>query len=292
MNNLMTNQTAVIKTAMPLWKNLWHIPSARFSIIFLTTVVLLAITSTFYLPYDPLALDIDARMQAPSGEHWLGTDFFGRDLFSRMLVGAGVSLRVSLFSVVFATLLGTLLGTVAGYRGGWTDRSLMVAVDAILAMPGILLALVLMMILGAGEVGVVLALGLAYSPTVARTVRGTVLSIREKEFIEAASVLGGSDRHIMWRHLVPNIVGPLTVLCSSLFAQALLSESALSFLGLGVPPPYPSWGGMLADGRQFISQAPWLCLIPGTAITLTLLAINLLGDALRDCLDPREGAQK
>ncbi|HCS28570.1 MAG TPA: peptide ABC transporter permease [Spongiibacteraceae bacterium] len=292
MNQLVLKPHAASKRTPGGWEKIWRIPSARISLLFLATVVLLAISSTVYLPHDPLALNIDARMQAPSGSHWLGTDFFGRDLLSRMLVGAGVSLRVSLFSVVFATVLGTLVGTLAGYRGGWTDRSLMVVVDAILAMPGILLALVLMMIIGAGEVGVVLALGLAYAPTVARTVRGTVLSIREKEFIEASSVLGGSDPHIMWRHVVPNTVGPLTVLCSSLFAQALLSESALSFLGLGVPPPYPSWGGMLADGRQFISQAPWLCLIPGTAITLTLLAINLLGDALRDCFDPRESEHR
>lgn len=270
-------------------KKLWRSAAARASLVLLTTITLLALGAVVYLPYDPLALDIDARLQGPSGSHWLGTDFFGRDLFSRMLVGAGVSLRVSLFSVVLATLLGTLVGTVAGYRGGWVDRVLMILVDAILAMPGILLALVLMMILGAGEAGVVIALGLAFSPTVARTVRGTVLSIREKEFIEAARVLGNSDRYTMLRHVIPNTVGPLTVICSSLFAQALLSESALSFLGLGVPPPYPSWGGMLADGRQFIAQAPWLCLVPGAAISVTLLAINLLGDALRDCFDPREG---
>ncbi len=260
---------------------------AQSSLVLLSIVALSALVAHVYLPYDPLALNIEHRLQGPSLEHLFGTDFFGRDMFSRMLVGAGVSLRVSFFSVVFATLLGTLVGACAGYYGGWTDRLFMICVDAVLAMPGILLALVLMLIIGAGEAGVVLALGLAYAPTVARTVRGTVLSIREKEFVEAASVMGMSSRYALLRHIVPNTFGPLTVLCSSLFAQALLSESALSFLGLGIPPPYPSWGGMLADGRQFISQAPWLCLIPGAAISLTLLSINTLGDALRDKLDPR-----
>tara|TARA_B100001939_G_scaffold300374_1_gene276292 strand:+ start:4227 stop:5057 length:831 start_codon:yes stop_codon:yes gene_type:complete len=262
-------------------------PAYTFSSIGLVFICLLAAVGVIYTPFDPLALEVNARLEAPSLTHWLGTDHFGRDLFSRLLVGAGVSLRVSLATVLVALSLGIVLGTSAGYFRGVVDRVISAIVDAFLAMPGILMALALIAVVGASEAGVIIALGLAYTPNIARVVRGNVLSLREANFVEAARLFGHPHWFIIARHIVPNVIGPLTVLASSYFAQALLSESVLSFLGLGVPPPYPSWGGILAESRQFISEAPWLSIFPGLTIVWALLCINLTGDALRDYFDPR-----
>ena len=262
-------------------------PAYTFSSIGLVFICLLASVGVIYTPFDPLALEVNARLEAPSLTHWLGTDHFGRDLFSRLLVGAGVSLRVSLATVLVALSLGIVLGTSAGYFRGVVDRVISAIVDAFLAMPGILMALALIAVVGASEAGVIIALGLAYTPNIARVVRGNVLSLREANFVEAARLFGHPHWFIIARHIVPNVIGPLTVLASSYFAQALLSESVLSFLGLGVPPPYPSWGGILAESRQFISEAPWLSIFPGLTIVWALLCINLTGDALRDYFDPR-----
>ncbi|GIL39121.1 ABC transporter permease [Roseiterribacter gracilis] len=247
----------------------------------------LAVLGAIYTPYDPLRIDVAARLVAPSRAHLLGTDQFGRDLLSRLMAGAAVSLRVSLFSVVLAMSLGITLGACAGYFGGLIDRLIGTLVEALLAMPGILLALVLVALLGSSETGVVVALGLAYTPNVARVVRGHVLTLRDALFVQASFLFGHGSGWILRRHILPNLLGPLTVLASSYFAQALLSESVLSFLGLGVPPPHPSWGGILAEGRSFMHDAPFLSLFPGLAIALTLLCTNLTGDALRDAYDPR-----
>lgn len=246
-----------------------------------------ALLGAVHTPHDPLALDVASRLHAPSAAHWLGTDQFGRDQLSRLLIGAGVSLRVSIATVLLALLAGVLLGAVAGYFRGPVDRVIGGLVDAFLAMPGILLALALIAVMGASEGGVILALGLAYTPNVTRVVRGSVLSLRGMPYVEAARLFGHPHWFIIARHIVPNVVGPVTVLGSSYFAQALLSESVLSFLGLGVPPPHPSWGGLLAEGQAFIADAPWLSVFPGLAIALALLCINLTGDAVRDHFDPR-----
>ncbi|HET6630173.1 MAG TPA: ABC transporter permease [Woeseiaceae bacterium] len=253
----------------------------------IAALLLAAVLGAFYTPYDPLSLSVDARLQGPSWDHWLGTDHFGRDLLSRLLVGAAVSFRVSLATVTVALVLGVTLGTAAGYFRGLADRIVSSIIDAFLAMPGILLALALIAVIGPGELGVIAALGIAYTPNVARVVRGNVLSLRETNFVETAQIFGHPHWYILWRHIVPHVGGPLTVLASAYFAQALLSESVLSFLGLGVPPPHPSWGGILAEGRRFIADAPWLTIYPGLLIMISLFCINLLGDALRDYLDPR-----
>lgn len=241
-------------------------------------------------PYDPVAIDIRMRLQPPGATHWLGTDQFGRDVMSRLMVGAKVSLMTGLFTAFGALSLGTLIGATSAFLGGWTDKITSAFMDTIMAFPGLLLALALISVLGAGQTGVVLALAIAYTPVVVRVVRSSVLSIREKDYIEASQALGNGRLMTLFRHVLPNCIGPLTVIGSSLFATALLSESALSFLGLGVPPPSPTWGGMLADSRQFAATAVWLVLAPGIAISLALLAINLLGDALRDHFDPRMSA--
>jgi peptide/nickel transport system permease protein len=230
-----------------------------------------ALTAAFWTPFDPLRVNLRARLQPPSSLFWLGTDEFGRDVLSRIMAGAGTSVVMALLTVVLAVGVGVVVGCVAGYLRGWTDRVIMAVNDALLAFPGILLALAMMIVLGANKSGLVLALGLAYIPSVVRVVRGTVLSIREKEYIEASRVIGNSELYSMVRHVLPNAMSPVAVLATSMFGWVLLAESALSFLGLGVPPPAPTWGNIA----------------PGVCIALTLLGINLLGDSLRDRLDPR-----
>jgi peptide/nickel transport system permease protein len=246
-----------------------------------------ALIGAVWTPYDPLAIDFMARLAPPGGAHWLGTDEFGRDVLSRLMAGASTSAWISLLTVILAVGAGTALGVFTGFVRGWVDRVLMAFNDALLAFPGILLALGLLAVFGANKYGIIFALGIAYIPSVARVVRGTVLSLREREFVEASRVMGNSEAYTMWRHILPNCIAPLTVLATSLFGWVLLAESALSFLGLGVPPPAPTWGNMLAASRAFIAQAAWLGIFPGLCISLTLLGINLLGDAVRDRLDPR-----
>lgn len=250
-------------------------------------LVAMALLGLVWTPFDPQKLALGARLQAPSALHWLGTDEFGRDVLSRLITGASTSLWISLLSVAVALLCGTFIGMLAGYMRGWTDRILMMFNDALLAFPGILLALGIMAVVGAGQYSIVLALGMAYTPSVVRVVRGSVLSLREREFIEASRVIGNGELYTMFRHIVPNCLAPVCVLATSMFGWALLSESALSFLGLGVPPPAATWGSMLAASRPYIATAAWLGIFPGVLISLALLGINLFGDALRDRLDPR-----
>jgi peptide/nickel transport system permease protein len=208
-------------------------------------------------------------------------------VLSRLMSGAATSVWISVTTVIFAIVVGTAIGVVTGFKRGWLDRIVMAFNDALLAFPGILLALGLLAIFGANQYGIILALGVAYTPSVARIIRGNVLSLREKEYIDASRVLGNSELFTMVRHILPNCIAPITVLATSMFGWVLLAESALSFLGLGVPPPAPTWGNMLASARPFLSQAVWLGVFPGICISVTLLGINLLGDAIRDKLDPR-----
>ncbi|CAN5373008.1 ABC transporter permease [soil metagenome] len=251
------------------------------------TLLGLAALATVWTPYDPLRIDLRSKLRPPSWAHWLGTDEFGRDVASRALQGAATSCMVALLTVALAVVLGLLVGVAAGFLRGWTDRVLMAFNDALLAFPGLLLALGVMVVVGANKWGIVLALSLAYTPSVVRVVRGTVLSLREREYVEASRMIGNSELYTMWRHVLPNCFGPIAVLATSMFGWVLLSESALSFLGLGVPPPAPTWGNMLSGARPYMLTAVWLCIVPGVCIALTLLGINLLGESLRDRLDPR-----
>ncbi|GLH79846.1 peptide ABC transporter permease [Bradyrhizobium sp. SSBR45G] len=246
-----------------------------------------ALAASVWTPFDPLRTNLRARLQPPSAQHWFGTDEFGRDVLSRIMAGASTSVLVALATVVLAVAVGMLVGSISGYWRGWTDRLIMAVNDALLAFPGILLALGVMIVIGASSFGIVLALALAYMPSVARVVRGSVLSLREKEYIEASRVLGNSELYSLLRHVLPNAIAPVAVLATSMFGWVLLAESALSFLGLGVPPPAPTWGNMLAASRPYMENAAWLSIAPGLCIALTLLGINLLGDSLRDRLDPR-----
>lgn len=261
--------------------------NARIGLLLMALFVLAAAAGTIGTPFDPLSTDIPGRLQPPNAIHWMGTDQFGRDVFSRMLIGARESLTISLFSAAGALLIGVSVGSLSSYVGGWADRITSACLDALMAFPGLLLAMAIIAVAGPGKYGVIVALALAYTPAVVRVVRSSVLSVREREYIEASRVLGNSELATLLRHVVPNCIGPLTVIGTSLFATALLSESALAFLGLGVPPPFPTWGGMLADAKQFASSAVWLVICPGLSISVALLAANLLGDALRDYFDPR-----
>ena len=267
----------------------WRVPplNALIGALLLALLLIMALLGMVWTPHDPLALNLLARLQAPTAAHWLGTDEYGRDVLSRLMIGAHTSLWVSVLTVTLAITAGTVLGLLAGFLRGWVDRGLMMVNDALLAFPGILMALGIMAIIGASKYGIVLALGIAYTPSVVRVVRGTVLSLRELEYIEASRVIGNSELYTMFRHIAPNCLAPLCVLATSMFGWALLSESALSFLGLGVPPPAATWGNMLASSRPYLASAPWLGVFPGLFICLALLAINLFGDALRDRLDPR-----
>lgn len=259
--------------------------------LLIAAVLTMAAVSTVWTPFNPLGVNLRARLAAPSALHWLGTDEVGRDVLSRLMAGAGTSCLVAALTVLVAVLLGSFIGLVAGFARGWVDRGLMLINDTLLAFPGILLALGLMAIIGASKWGIVAALGLAYAPTVARIVRGSVLSIREREFIEASRAIGNSELYTLWRHVLPSTASPVIVLATGMFGWAILAESALSFLGLGVPPPAPTWGNMLAAARPYMESATWLSLCPGFCIAMTLLGINLMGDALRDHLDPRREQQ-
>lgn len=236
--------------------------------------------------YDPLAVDLSAQLRPPSLQHWFGTDQYGRDLFSRVLAAGPLSFAVCGFATLVALFVGGSLGAVAGYRGGWIDTLISAIVDSLTALPALLLALLIMAVLGPSATGVAVAVGLASAPSVARVLRSSVFSVREKEFVSAARLFGTGETTIFLRHVAPNCVTPIAVVAATLAAQALLIESALSFLGLGAPPPAATWGGLLADSRQFIMTAPWLGLFPGITLSACVLAINFIGDGLRERFDP------
>lgn len=267
------------------------LPRPRFNALFggavVVTLIVLAIFGPWIAPHDPLRLNLVARMKPVGSEFLLGTDEFGRDLLSRLIYGARTSGWIAFATVLFAMVSGTIFGVAAGFFRGWTDRLIMMINDAMLAFPGLLLALGFMAVFGASRNGIIVALGLAYMPVVVRVVRSTVMSLREREYVDASRVTGNSELVTMTRHILPNCVAPLTVLATTMFGWIILSESALSFLGLGVPPPEPSWGNMLSTARPYIGQAPHLIVLPGLCISITLLGVNMLGDAIRDWLDPK-----
>jgi peptide/nickel transport system permease protein len=263
-------------------------PMAVASSLVLLALVMVALLGQRITPYDPFAQSIPDRLQPPSGAHWFGTDELGRDVFSRVLLGAEVSLRVGFVAVGISLVAGTLIGLVAGYYGRWLDDGLMRFMDVLFAFPAILLAIVVVAVLGPGITNAMIAIGIVYTPIFARIARATTLSVREEVYVRAARSSGAGDLRIVGRHVLPNIAAPLIVQTSLSLAFAILSEAALSFLALGVQPPNPSWGRMLAEGRQFIEQAWWMVVFPGVAIFLVVLAFNVLGDALRDVLDPKQ----
>ncbi len=245
-----------------------------------------ALLAPLVAPADPLAMG-PRRLALPSAAAWLGTDQFGRDLGSRLLFGARISLAVSLSAVALAAGVGGTVGFVAGYFEGRVDHLLMRAVDVLMAFPTLLLALAVVATLGASLPNLIAAITLAYIPIFSRIVRGSVLSIKQHDFVHASRALGAGDARIMTREILPNVLAPVVVQATFNLSTAIMIEAALSFLGLGVQPPTPSWGSMLSEARTFMELDPWLAIAPGTAITLVVLGFNLLGDGLRDALDPR-----
>jgi peptide/nickel transport system permease protein len=255
--------------------------------IIIIVFILVAIFGPFLVSRDPLAIDLQNTYQSPSGENWLGTDNLGRDTFTRLVYGARITLFISFTSVFIGTLLGLILGVVAGYYGGLIDSILMRVTDILLAFPGLLLAIAIVAILGSGVWNTMIAIAFYSIPYIARIVRGVVISIKELEYIQACEVIGCSDARTIIHHIIPNSMSQVIVNTTLNLGTAILTSSALSFLGLGVQPPHPEWGAMLSTAREVMRSTPVAALVPGFAITMVVLSFSLLGDGLRDALDPK-----
>lgn len=276
-------------------ESLWRRAIRRFrrhrlavaAMIFLLFLFCSALFPQLITSFDPLGIVMEERLSQPSAQHWLGTDDFGRDIFARIVYGARVSLEVGLIAVGIAATTGILFGLLAGFFGGWVDSVVMRIMDVIFAFPAILLAIAIVALLGPSTQNVMIAIGIIYIPIFARIVRGSTLELRVQDYIEAAHASGAKSGRILWRHIFPGLLGPLTVQISLALADAILAEAALSFLGLGTQPPTPTWGSMLSFGREFIREAWWFSFFPGLVIFITVLSLNLVGDGWRDALDPR-----
>jgi peptide/nickel transport system permease protein len=270
----------------PWLRSLLSNPVTVASALFLLLAVLAALFAPYLTPHDPTFLDPGVRLQGPSADHLLGTDDRGRDIFSRVIYGGRVSLAIGVSVTLASALLGSLLGLLSGYFHR-LDTPIMRTLDGLMAFPSILLAIAIMASLGPSAVNVFIALVVVYTPTVARLVRSTTLVTRQQPFVESARSIGMTDASILLRYVFPNGLSPLIVQCTFVVAYAIISEASLSFLGAGVDPETPTWGNMLRDGQRVLQVAWWLALFPGIALVLTVLTLNLLGDALRDALDPR-----
>lgn len=272
---------------LEMWRALIQNKAAVIGLCIILFLVFLALFGRFIMPYDPNMQDMGNTLADPSSEHLFGTDQLGRDIFSRVIDGTKISLRVGLSAVAIALSIGTVLGALAGYRGGRTDTIIMRIMDMMLSIPSILLAITFMAALGKGIDKAIIAIGLVSIPEYARIVRGSILSIKENDYVQAAKVIGNKDGRIIFRHILPNVLSSIIVRATLGISTAVLDTAALGFLGLGVQPPYAEWGDMLGRARGFIFQAPHTLIFPGLAITITVLAFNLLGDGLRDAIDPK-----
>ncbi len=261
-------------------------PIGALGALVIFAIIALAILAGSVSPFDPTA-QIATRLAPPDGRYLLGVDEFGRDVLSRIIHGSRISLYVGIVSVGIALLAGATMGLLAGYYGGWIDNLVMRLVDIMFSFPSIILAIAITGILGPSLTNAMIAIGIVYAPTFARVTRGPVLSVIQEQYIEAARTLGAGDRRILLRHVLPNVMAPLIVQTTLSLSTAILTEASLSFLGLGTQPPDPSWGTMLGTGRKYMEIAPWVAVFPGVAIMITVLGFNLLGDGLRDALDPR-----
>ncbi len=250
-------------------------------------ITLLALIGAFTTPRDPQAMNISLRARPPSLSFPLGTDQYGRDILSRVMRGTSIALSVGLVAVGIGLAAGVPIGVIAGFYGGWLGEALMRIMDALFAFPAILLAIAVVGVLGPGHVNAMLAIGAVNVPIFARLTRASVLALREEGYVEAACAAGSNDLYIVYKHILPNGLAPILVQASVTFATSILAEASLSYLGLGVQPPLPSWGKMLEEARGFMDRAPWLAIFPGLAIAITVLGFNFLGDGLRDFLDPR-----
>ena len=263
-------------------------PVAILGMVAILLIVIVALAADVVATHDPLAQDLALRLEPPGLDSYFGTDGFGRDIFSRVVHGARVSLYVGLLAVSMASVVGVSVGTVSAYWGGKTDLLVQRVIDVLLGFPFLVLALIMVVALGTSPTSVAFAIALALAPQVARLSRASALSIREESYVEAARAIGAGSHRIIWRHLLPNSFPPVLAQVTGYFGAAVVAETALSFLGLGVPPPFPSWGRMLQEGvRQYFEAAPWATIFPGLALSLTVLSAALIGDGIRDLLDPR-----
>lgn len=272
-----------------IWRRLLRNKMAVVGLVILFLLVISAIFADVIADYDSkvVAQNVVERLQGPSAEHWFGTDEFGRDIFARIIHGGRVSLVVGLVSISVSLVVGGCLGAFAGFYGGKVDNIIMRIMDIFLAIPSILLAITIVAALGTNLINVMIAIGISYIPTFARIVRAAVMGVKDQEFVESARAIGASNATIIFREVIPNCMAPIIVQATLSVAGAILSTASLSFIGLGVQPPSPEWGAMLSSGRNFLRDAMHLTLFPGLAIVITILALNLLGDGLRDALDPR-----
>ncbi|MGE3269138.1 MAG: ABC transporter permease [Chloroflexota bacterium] len=289
------SQTAsrVAEGAQPRPSDRWHLrklivrnPIGALGGVVVLLVILLAVFADVIAPYDPVS-QLAQPLQPPGGAYPLGTDEFGRDVLSRVIHGARVSLYVGIISVSIALISGSFLGLVAGYYGGWIDMIIMRIMDILFGLPAIVLAIAITSVLGPSLNSVLIAIGIVYAPQFGRVARAPTLSLRERDFVTAARAVGAGDFWLIRRHILPNMTAPIVVQATVAFSTAILTEATLSYLGLGTQPPTPSWGTMLNAGKQILLLAPWTSIFPGVAIALTVLGFNLLGDGLRDALDPR-----
>jgi peptide/nickel transport system permease protein len=279
-----TTETARVAS----WRLLVRNPVTVVSAILLGVVVFVAVAASWITPSGVNDVDVPSALQPPSGAHWFGTDELGRDVLSRVMVATQASMRVAVVSVAFAVVVGVIVGVVAGYRGGWIDTVFMRVIDVMFAFPVLLLALAVVAILGPGMTTTILAIGIVYTPIFARVARASTLGVRVEPFVQISRAMGTGNLYILGRHILPNIAGPLIVQTSLSLAFAILSEAALSFLGLGIQPPQPSLGRMIFDAQGFVTMAWWMAVFPGAAIFVIVLALNLTGDGLRDVLDPKQ----
>jgi len=278
----------VARETVPWWRlpKRWRNPIGIVGAVIVLLTILLALFAPLIAPFSPDSQESD-RLLGPSWTNLMGTDELGRDTFSRIVYGSRVSLQVGIIAVVIALVAGGLLGMVAGYFGGRLDSWLMRLVDIMFAFPGLVLAIVIAGLLGASRTNAMIAIGAIYAPAFARVVRGAVLSVMSEPYVDAGRVIGSGSGRLIRLHVLPNIMAPLIVMTTVYLSSAILSEAALSFLGLGTQPPEPSWGGMLSSARTYMELSPWMAIFPGFAIMIVVLGFNFLGDGLRDVLDPR-----
>lgn len=272
-----------------IWRRMRRNRLAMFGLVIVSILIIIAIFANQIADYNTVAIkqNVVERLQGPSAEHWAGTDEFGRDIFARLVHGARISLLVGVVAVCIALVTGGILGAIAGYFGGTVDNIIMRIMDIFLSIPILLLAIMIVAALGSSMLNLMIAIGLASMPTFARIVRASVLSVKDQEFVEAARAIGAKNNHIILRHIMPNCLSPIIVQATLRVATAILSTASLSFISLGIQAPAPEWGAMLASGRAYIRDAPHIVIIPGLLIMITILSLNLLGDGLRDALDPK-----
>ncbi|TNC06665.1 ABC transporter permease [Methylobacterium terricola] len=280
--------SAVAASAAPnAWRRATRSPGLVIGAATVLAVVALALLAPWIAPYDPNEQDPVAALMGPSAEHWFGTDFFGRDVLSRVIWGARISLSVGFLATAIGVVAGTVIGVVAGYFGGWVDRLITAATDVMLSFPQLIMGLMLVAVLGPSLGNLILAIAVTAVPAFIRIARGSTLAMRQRDFVDACRALGYSDLRIMFGHILPNILDEVVVLASLWLATAIRTESTLAFIGLGVPPPTATWGSIVREGFDNLLDAPWLSIFPSLAILAVMIGLNLIGDGLRDATDPR-----